>query len=93
MHYRLNITSRALAAIFGGYAFAVASSFALVPILMLFFSLVKSDAVYLATMLSYIFYFAAIIFSFCRSSILLVCRDMTLACGVLYLVHLGASTL
>ncbi|PAJ75330.1 hypothetical protein CJF42_05655 [Pseudoalteromonas sp. NBT06-2] len=87
MNYRLNITFRSLAAILGGYALAVASSFALVPIFMYVFGCFKADAVYLGTIFSYVFYFSCVIFSFNRASVLLVWRDITLICLVFYLIH------
>ena len=87
MNNRLSVTSRTLAAIFGSYGLAVASSFALVPIFMQVFGCLKADAVYLATIFSYIFYFASVIFSFTRVSALLVWRDISVISFVLYLIH------
>lgn len=87
MNYKLSITFRALAAIFGSYGLAVASSFALVPIFMHVFGCFKADAVYLGTIFSYVFYFVCVIFSFSRSSALLVWRDIALVSSVFCLIH------
>jgi len=93
MNYRLNITLRSFAAIFGSYGLAVASSFALVPVFMHVFGCFKADAVYLGTIFSYLFYFACVIFSFNRASVLLVWRDIALVFFVFYLMHYIGSTL
>lgn len=86
-----NVISRISAAIIGGYSCCIAASFALIPILHIFFGMPLPDSVYLATILSYLFYVAFIVWSFCPKTALLAWRNILLfhvCCGTIYLVLL-----
>jgi len=90
-HYIFSMTSRVIAAVIGGYGCAVASSFALVPWLNIAFDMQKPDAVYLATMLSYLFYLGAIIWCFCQKTALLAWRDIIMSSLFFSLFYLLAT--
>lgn len=84
---QLSVTARCLAAIVGAYFFALTSSLGMVPILINLFGSIKADAVYFATLYSYIFGFSAIIWSFCQRSALLAWRDIIIGCAVFMAIH------
>lgn len=86
--YLLGVSSRVIAGVVGGYGCCIASSFALAPLLNLIFELPKPDAVYLATILSYLFYLTAIIWSFCQRTALLAWRDIIIGSVLLSLIYL-----
>ncbi len=88
--YFFNVTSRVIAGVIGGYGCCIASSFALVPLLYLVFDMPKPDAVYLAAMLSYLFYLTAIIWSFCQRTPWLAWRDIILSSLLLSLIYIVA---
>ena len=60
----LTIALRLVAATFGAYALAVASSLAMVPIFIKLLGSLVTDAVYAATMWSYVVFFAVFICAF-----------------------------
>ncbi|WP_085297126.1 hypothetical protein [Cognaticolwellia mytili] len=68
MNYQKNIAVRTLAAIVGGYMCCVISSFSLATIIAFLFALPKSEAVLLATNLSYFIYITFAVLAFCASS-------------------------
>ncbi|MGB0835003.1 MAG: hypothetical protein ACPGR2_10830 [Psychrobium sp.] len=74
--YALGVTSRTIAAIFGGYLFSVICSFAFVPLLTGLAAMPLPDAVYLSTMLSYFAYIFILIWVFCKKSAWLAWRDL-----------------
>ncbi|NRA59623.1 MAG: iron transporter [Psychrobium sp.] len=86
-HQQLSLTARCLAAIVGAYCFALASSFGMVPILINMFDSLKADAVYFATLYSYIFGFIAIIYVFCRRKAWLAWRDIIIGCTSFMTIH------
>lgn len=76
--YALSVVSRLVAAVVGGYAFSVISSFTYVPLLTNLANMPLPDAVYLATMLSYFSYIFIIIWVFCKKTAWLAWRDLLL---------------
>lgn len=64
MHYSINISLRLFAATVGAYIVSILFSLGLVPILVLLLSSELSDAVYAATMWSYVAFFLVFIASF-----------------------------
>lgn len=89
--YQFSMTARCLAATVGAYAFAFASSFGMVTILVGVFGALKADAVYLGTLLSYIFGFSAIIWTFCQRTALLAWRDIIIGCAVFMAIYYWGS--
>lgn len=79
MTFSWNVTFQTLAAFAGGYAFAIATSFAMIPISLLLFTDNKHDAVFIGLLSSYLFYMLAIVWCFCQKSALLAWRDIILA--------------
>ncbi|REL34678.1 hypothetical protein [Thalassotalea euphylliae] len=69
MSNTLTITLRLLAATLGAYALAVASSLAMVPLFIKLLGSLVTDAVYAATMWSYVVFFAVFICAFSVSSL------------------------
>jgi hypothetical protein len=86
--YILGVTSRVIAGVVGGYCCCIASSFALAPFFNIAFDMPKPDAVYLATLLSYLFYLTAIIWSFCQQTALLAWRDIIIGSVLLSLSYI-----
>ena len=78
MNYKLDVLSRSIAAIFGGYAISVAFSFFGVAVLGWVKACDQNEAIMIATMLSYIVYFSVIILSFSRQSSRLLWQDIIL---------------
>jgi predicted permease len=68
MNYQQKIAMRSFAAIVGGYVCCIASSFSLAAIIALCFNLPKSEAVLLATNLSYFTYITFAVLAFCAKS-------------------------
>lgn len=64
MHYSINISLRLFAATVGAYIVSILFSLGLVPVLVLLLSSELSDAVYAATMWSYVAFFLVFIASF-----------------------------
>ncbi len=64
MHYSINISLRLLAATIGAYILSILFSLALVPLLVLSLNSQLSDAVYAATMWSYVAFFLVFIAAF-----------------------------
>lgn len=69
MPYSLNITLRLLTATIGAYGIAILVSLALVPLFTNFLNSELSDAVYAATMWSYVVFFFTFIASFATNSL------------------------
>ncbi|REL25913.1 hypothetical protein DXX93_04595 [Thalassotalea euphylliae] len=69
MSNTLTLTLRLIAATLGAYAMAVASSLAMVPLFIKLLNSLLADAVYAATMWSYVVFFAVFICAFSVSSI------------------------
>jgi heme exporter protein D len=88
--YLWGVTSRVIVGVVGGYCCCIASSFALAPLFNLAFDMPKPDAVYLATLLSYLFYLTAIIWSFCQRTALLAWRDIIISSVLLSLSYILA---
>ncbi|WP_147302246.1 hypothetical protein [Thalassotalea euphylliae] len=65
----LTITLRLVAATLGAYALAVASSLAMVPLFIKLLGSLVTDAVYAATMWSYVVFFAVFICAFSVGSL------------------------
>jgi|TARA_B110000967_G_C18896681_1_gene571215 Kef-type K+ transport system membrane component KefB len=78
MQRKAEVFFRTVAAIIGGYFVSAIFSIAFVPILVWLQWCDQNEAVMIATMLSYIIYFAVIIISFSRQSTLLLWRDIVL---------------
>ena len=78
MKHKLGVLFRTLAAIVGGYLVSAAFSVAFVPVLVWANICEQNEAVMVATMLSYIVYFAVIILSFCRKDVWRIWRDIVL---------------
>tara|TARA_R110002167_G_scaffold361999_1_gene580819 strand:+ start:17058 stop:17339 length:282 start_codon:yes stop_codon:yes gene_type:complete len=78
MKHNLDVMFRILAAIAGGYLVSVLFSFVVVLILVWMQATTQHEAVMVATMFSYVVYFAVIILSFCRKSAWLLWRDLLL---------------
>lgn len=76
--YVINVGSRVVAAILGGYLFSVISSFTFALILTGLGDMPLPDAVYLATMLSYFSYLFMIIWVFCKPTVWIAWRDLFL---------------
>ncbi len=88
-HYFWSVTSRVIAAVIGGYCCCIAANFALIPILNIAFNMPIPDSVYLATILSYLFYVTFIVWSFCPKTALLAWRDIfifNILCGFIYIL-------
>lgn len=64
MHYSINISLRLFSATVGAYIVSILFSLGLVPVLVLLLSSELSDAVYAATMWSYVAFFLVFIASF-----------------------------
>lgn len=79
MTFNWNVLSQTLAAFVGGYAFAIASSFAMIPVSLLIFTANHHDAVFIGLLTSYVFYIAAIIWCFNKQNALIAWRDMFIA--------------
>ncbi len=92
MTRKAEVFFRTIAAIFGGYLIAAIFSMAFVPILVWLQWCDQNEAVMIATMLSYIIYFAVIIISFSRQSTLLLWRDivLTLCLGCATYLSMGS---
>lgn len=87
MKHKFDVLFRTIAAVFGGYLLSVAFSFAFVPVLVWTQASIQNEAVMVATMLSYVVFFAVTIISFCRKSTLRLWRDLLLTlclCWVTY---------
>ncbi|WP_298774321.1 hypothetical protein [uncultured Shewanella sp.] len=68
MKASLTLSVRCLAAVVGGYCVACLSSLALVPVQRALFNYPVEDAILIATMFSYLVFFAVIIDCFCQDS-------------------------
>ncbi|WP_299270242.1 hypothetical protein [uncultured Psychrosphaera sp.] len=89
MKHNLDVFSRVIAAVIGGYALSVAFSFAFAQLLVWGQICELNEAVMSASMLSYVVYFIVIIACFCRKSAWLLWRDILLSLclfGVIYYV-------
>jgi hypothetical protein len=78
MKHKLDVFSRMIAAVIGGYVLSVAFSFAFAELLVWAKVCEINEAVMTASMLGYIVYFIAIVTSFCRKSSWLLWRDFIL---------------
>ncbi|WP_299008927.1 hypothetical protein [uncultured Shewanella sp.] len=76
MKASLTLCVRCLAAVVGGYCVASLSSLALVPVQRALFHYPVEDAILIATMLSYLVFFAVIIDCFCQDSPLKAWRNI-----------------
>lgn len=79
----LTLSVRCLAAIAGGYLVACLSSLVLVPVQLALFNNRVEDAILIATMFSYVVYFAVIIDCFCQGSALKAWRNILVYSGIL----------
>lgn len=84
MKNKLDVFFRTIAAIIGGYIVSITFSLSFVPVLVWWQACEQSEAVMVATMLSYIVYFIVIIMSFSRKSSWLLWRDILLSISFLY---------
>ncbi|WOT04177.1 hypothetical protein [Shewanella youngdeokensis] len=80
----LNITSRSLAAILGGYLLAATAC----ALLALIIPLPAFESTVTASMLSFSFYTAAVIWVFTVKHHLIAWRDLLIASGLFYLIIL-----
>mgnify|MGYP007120750429 FL=1 len=82
MNPALSLSARCLAAIAGGYIVAALSSLALVPLQVSLFGNRQEDAILIATIFSYLVYFAVIIDCFCRSTASRAWRNILIYSGI-----------
>lgn len=88
----LNIVLRLIVATLGAYALAVASSLAMVPLFILMLSSLLSDAVYAATMWSYVVFFIVFICAFSVNSVKRLYLGLFISCGVCLAVHFAFAS-
>lgn len=93
MSNSINISLRLLAATLGAYGVSVVFSLAIVPVFILVLSSQLSDAVYAATMWSYVIFFLIFIASFAVSSVKKLYLYLLMISGCCYGVFLVANTL
>ena len=87
MKHKLDVFSRIIAAVIGGYVLSVAFSFAFAQLLVWLKICELNEAVMSASMLSYVVFFIVIIVSFCRKNSWLLWRDILLSLCLLSAVY------